>query len=124
MGLNRRYIMRRKINEPRIVEEAVEKVEFKEEAPLQQIEEKSETIQSEVIEHDETGVKKIVSEDEVLDERVICLNTNEIFADNKEAGEKMDVSAGSIKRCCNGDTKSAGKDKDGNKLVWKYVRDL
>ena len=54
MGLNRRYIMRRKINEPRIVEEAVEKVEFKEEALLQQIQEvKSETIQSEVIEHDD-----------------------------------------------------------------------
>ena len=85
---------------------------------------------SKVVEYEKEGVTKVISEEEVMiindgeDERVICVNTGEIFADNKEAGEKMDVSAGSIKRCCNGDTKSAGKDKDGNKLVWKYVRDL
>ena len=58
------------------------------------------------------------------DERVICVNTNEIYENNKVASEMTGVSAGAIKRCCNGDTKSAGKDEEGNKLVWKYVKDL
>ncbi len=58
------------------------------------------------------------------DERIICINTNVIYENNKIAGEQTGISSGAIKRCCNEDTKSAGKDEEGNKLVWKYVKDL
>ncbi len=58
------------------------------------------------------------------DERVICINTNIEYENNKIASELTGVHSGAIKRCCNGDTKSAGKDEEGNKLVWKYVKDL
>lgn len=58
------------------------------------------------------------------DERVICINTNEIYKNNKEASKETGVNAGSIKKCCNGNSKSAGKDENGNKLIWKYCRDV
>ena len=61
---------------------------------------------------------------EVIDERVICLNTEVIYDDYKHASKETGVSMGAIKRCCDGATKSAGKDEEGNKLVWKYVRDV
>ena len=61
---------------------------------------------------------------EVIDERVICLNTEVIYDDYKHASKETGVSMGAIKRCCDGATKSAGKDEEGNKLVWKYVRDI
>ena len=61
---------------------------------------------------------------EVIDERVICLNTEVIYDDYKHASKETGVSMGAIKRCCDGATKSAGKDEEGNKLVWKYIRDI
>ena len=61
---------------------------------------------------------------EEVDERVICINTEVIYEDYKDASEKTGVNMGAIKRCCDGSTKSAGKDEEGNKLVWKYVRDI
>ena len=61
---------------------------------------------------------------EVIDERVICLNTEVIYDDYKHASKETGVSMGAIKRCCDGATKSAGKNEEGNKLVWKYVRDV
>lgn len=55
---------------------------------------------------------------------IVCENTMEIYKDNKDASYKMGVNATSIKKCCNGSSKSAGKDDDGNKLIWYYVKDL
>ena len=81
----------------------------------------------EIIYEEDVAEEEIIIEPIVIleeDERVICVNTNEIYENNKVASEMTGVSAGAIKRCCNGDTKSAGKDEEGNKLVWKYVKDL
>lgn len=132
MGLDRTNIRKPRVIE---LEEVMESVQVELE-PTEQKEEELGT--SELINISECVVE-IIDEEKVeekieeevnkeeqkdLSEAVICLNTNEIYADNKEASEKTGVNAGSIKRCCNGDIKSAGKDKDGNKLVWKYLRDL
>ncbi len=72
---------------------------------------------------DEKVIEPIVIIEEI-DERVICINYDVVYKDNKEASELTGVSASAIKRCCNGEIKTAGKDEDGNKLVWKYVRDM
>ena len=83
-----------------------------------------EEVEEEILE-EEIVIEPIVILEEVEeDERVICINTNIIYKNNKEASTLTGVSSGAIKRCCNGDTKSAGKDEEGNKLVWKYVKDL
>ncbi len=126
MGLDRTNIRKpRVVNLEEIVEEVqIERIPIEEEEVIEVIEPTELINVSEcVIEVvNEEEVSKVEEED--LSEAVVCLNTNEIYADNKEASEKTGVGAGSIKRCCNGDIKSAGKDKDGNKLVWKYLRDL
>lgn len=48
---------------------------------------------------------------------VVCLNTGEHFENAVIAGEKYDVRSGSIRRCCNGELRSAGRYKD-ERLVW------
>lgn len=53
--------------------------------------------------------------------KVMLINTGETFNTVTEAGRKYGVYYGSIVRCCRGRLKSAGKDKDGNKLIWKYL---
>lgn len=53
--------------------------------------------------------------------KTICLNTGEIFNSVREAGRKYNIVPTSITKCCRGEYKSAGKDKDGNKLIWKYL---
>ena len=53
--------------------------------------------------------------------RTICINTGEIFNSASEAGRKYNIPVGNISKCCRGEYKSAGKDKDGNKLIWKYL---
>jgi hypothetical protein len=87
--------------------------------PLPTKEEIEKTVEPIVIEFVEE-LEKV----EVIDERVICLNTEVIYDDYKHASKETGVSMGAIKRCCDGATKSAGKDEEGNKLVWKYVRDI
>ena len=52
--------------------------------------------------------------------KVICKNTGEIFDCIKDAAKKYNVNAKVIGRVCMGKGKSAGKDKDGNKLYWEY----
>lgn len=61
---------------------------------------------------------------DITEETVICENTLEIYSDNKEASKETGVSASGIKKCCNGNSKSAGKDENGNKLTWKYCKDV
>ena len=36
---------------------------------------------------------------------------------------KRATGAEHIEDCCNGTLKTAGKDKDGNALIWKYLKD-
>lgn len=53
---------------------------------------------------------------------VICLTTKKIFFTQKDGGEFYNIKYSyQIGRCCRGICKSAGKDKNGNKLVWKYL---
>ena len=53
--------------------------------------------------------------------KVVLLNTGETFDYIKQASEKYNVAWQSISACCRGRLKSAGKDENGNKLVWKYL---
>ena len=87
-------------------------------------EEVEKTVEPIVIEFVEELEVEELEKVEVIDERVICLNTEVIYDDYKHASKETGVSMGAIKRCCDGATKSAGKDEEGNKLVWKYVRDI
>lgn len=60
--------------------------------------------------------------DELLKpKRVKLINTNEIFATVGEASRKYGLSVTQISNCCKKKSKSAGKDKNGNKLIWEYV---
>lgn len=108
----------------RILNNKKRKIVNKEEAlknvqPLLTEEEIEKTVEPIVIEFVEE-LEKV----EVIDERVICLNTEVIYDDYKHASKETGINMGAIKRCCEGATKSAGKDEEGNKLVWKYIRDV
>ena len=52
--------------------------------------------------------------------KVKCITTNLCFDSVKEAGEYYKTFSCSISSCCKGKLKSAGKLKDGTKLVWEY----
>lgn len=51
---------------------------------------------------------------------VFCITTKENFDCIRDASEKYDVDASNLVSCCKGKYKSAGKLKDGTKLVWMY----
>lgn len=53
--------------------------------------------------------------------RVRLLNTGEIFPSASEAGRQYNIPSSNISGCCRGDRKSAGKDKNGEKLRWEYI---
>lgn len=55
--------------------------------------------------------------------KIILLNTMEIFDYIKQAEEKYKVYHQHISKCCRGELKSAGKDENGNKLIWMYYED-
>lgn len=54
---------------------------------------------------------------------VVCLNTEQIFNSQKEAGDFYNMDYYTIGRCCNGLIKSAGKLENGTKLVWVYYNE-
>ena len=112
------YRIRRMLNNKKRknvnIEEALKNVQ-----PLLTEEEIEKTVEPIVIEFVEE-LEKV----EAIDERVICLNTEVIYDDYKHASKETGISMGAIKRCCDGATKSAGKDEEGNKLVWKYIKDV
>lgn len=130
MGFDRRYVRKVKSEPPRVIKEEVKIEEVIEEVVEQQVEEVKEEMAEEnvpqliQVEEQVNEVVELKDVIEITDETVVCINTMKFYADNKEASEETGVNAGSIKRCCNGDTKSAGKDTEGNKLVWKYAKDL
>lgn len=55
--------------------------------------------------------------------KVILLNNLEIFDTVTDASKRYNTSVTHISRCCKEKLKSSDKDKDGNKLVWKYYDD-
>lgn len=56
-----------------------------------------------------------------ISSKVFCINTDEIFNSMINAGQKYNVKASSISKCCQGKRKSAGKLPDGTRLKWQYV---
>ena len=61
---------------------------------------------------------------EKTSKKVICLNTNEVFKSTMDVERATGIKNQSISDCCLGKVKSAGKDKNGNKLVWRYLEDF
>ena len=55
--------------------------------------------------------------------KVICITTGEIFDHMKIGAEKYNIKNNYISSCCTGRQKSAGKLKDGTKLIWKYYEE-
>ena len=53
----------------------------------------------------------------------ICTTTGFTFGSTREAGRYYNIDNSGISSCCNGKIKSAGK-LNGQKLKWKYIRDL
>lgn len=52
---------------------------------------------------------------------VICVNDGSVFESIKVASILRGVSESSIQNCLAGRTRSAGKDKYGNRLIWKTI---
>ena len=56
-----------------------------------------------------------------LGKKVVCVNTGQIYESANAA--KRATGAEHIGDCCSGKLQSAGKDKDGNALIWKYLEE-
>ena len=55
--------------------------------------------------------------------KVICITTGKIYESIREAERQTGIAQPNITKCCKGIYESAGKDENGNKLVWKYLED-
>lgn len=53
--------------------------------------------------------------------QIMCIETRQVFDSIQKAGEYAGVSGNSIQNCLAGRTKTSGKDKNNNKLHWKYL---
>jgi hypothetical protein len=49
------------------------------------------------------------------------INTGEEFESASAASRQYNICASNISACCRGVRKSAGKNKEGEKLIWKYI---
>lgn len=128
MGLNRRGV-RRRVNKTTNVglNKKVEELGLSsimiEQANKEKIDDKKEVVEEVIEEPIKTPPEpndeptEVSEEIEVTDDMVICLDTLEVYKDNKEAGEKTDATATGVKRCCNGTAKTSGK------LRWQYYKD-
>ena len=65
------------------------------------------------------GVKQV----DIRDDRVVCVNTGEVFANAGEAARKYGLDRSGINKVCKGVRKSRGKLDDGTPLVWKRFVD-
>lgn len=54
---------------------------------------------------------------------VICITTGKIYESCLDAERQTGVANQNISECCHGKRKSAGKDENGNKLVWRYYNE-
>lgn len=55
--------------------------------------------------------------------RVVCLNTGEIFNSTKDAVKKYGGDYSYLLKCCKGLVQSSGKNEKGEKLYWKFEKD-
>lgn len=82
-----------------------------EKATKEEIEEKIKKANGMLKNEDGWGVKKCV----------ICLNTLDVYWTIENASISTNVDRASISKCCSHNRKSAGKSKNGKKLVWMFL---
>lgn len=70
--------------------------------------------------YDENKVDEWVGEAYV---RIICISNGIIYNSMRDAERKTNIDESSISLCCRGKLKSAGKDENGEPLVWRYLKD-
>lgn len=58
---------------------------------------------------------------EAVSKKVLLINTGEEFESASAASRQYNICASNISACCRGIRKSAGKNKKGEKLIWKYI---
>lgn len=75
------------------------------------------------LKHKEQVDKQFAEFHKQQSKKVICIETGMIYPSTSEAGRQTKISQSNISACCRGQRQSAGKDKDGNKLHWKYIED-
>ena len=54
--------------------------------------------------------------------QVMCINTGIIYSSAAEAGRQLNIDPSQILKVCKGQRKSAGKDKNNNKLYWREIK--
>jgi len=70
----------------------------------------------------EENIKKAVKAmNKAQSKPVKCLNNGKVYESASEAAREIGVSGSLVMRCCRGEGKSAGKDKDNNPLHWVYI---
>lgn len=62
-----------------------------------------------------------LSNTKIFGRQVVCLNTGIIY--DSVTSAKRETGAEHISDCCSGKIKTAGKDENGNALLWKYIED-
>ena len=58
---------------------------------------------------------------ESLGKPIKCITTGEIFNSATEASQHYKIHRSNIVMCLKGRINSAGKDSEGNKLIWEYI---
>lgn len=53
--------------------------------------------------------------------QIMCIETGQVFDSIRKAGEYAGVTGNSIQNCLAGRARTSGKDKNNNKLHWKYI---
>lgn len=51
-------------------------------------------------------------------------NIIKVYNGTPDVQKDFNINKSNIIKCCKGKTKSAGKDENGNKLYWKYLKDI
>lgn len=69
----------------------------------------------------EKGLTKNKGKDNWKARKVICITTGKVYNCVNDAEKETGVSHQNIIKVCKGERKSAGKDKENNKLIWRYL---
>jgi hypothetical protein len=65
--------------------------------------------------------KAVKAMNKVQSKKVKCLNDETVYESVSEAARQIGITGSLIARCCRGERKSAGKDKNMNPLRWIYL---
>lgn len=73
----------------------------------------------------EENIKKLLNKEEILKGvsiPVYCLQLNREFRSSRQASQQLKIDESSIRKAAKGKIKSAGKDRNGNPLHWKQLK--